>query len=467
MGYASSMEMLRVEFNGCSRQRIGPTGLGPEDMAEDRAALETIIDGLQKSDCSGMDGWRRLPHDPMRSDHLEAVQATVGRDVENLVVLGIGGSALGAIAVQAALNPLTWNMLPAGERNGPRLFVIDNVDPDLVGATLREVRRTDPTFERTIFNVISKSGETAETAAQFAIVQSMLEAADADAAASRIVATTDPARGTLRGLADERGWATLPVPDGVGGRFSVLSPVGLFPAAMCGIDIEGLLDGAAAMDAVCLDADPASNPAARLAWTLVAMERHGRRNHVLMPYSNRLAPMADWYRQLWAESLGKKTALDGAIVHAGGTPIRALGATDQHSQVQLYREGPDDKVFGIVALDAHDERLPIPKRNDADTLQYLGGHDLADLLTAERRATEYAFAESRRPSYTITLPRLDAPSIGQFIWLWQMATAIAGGLLGIDPYDQPAVETGKQATFGLMGRPGFEEWSRKVQDTIG
>tara|TARA_B100001121_G_scaffold230037_1_gene203311 strand:+ start:4166 stop:5560 length:1395 start_codon:yes stop_codon:yes gene_type:complete len=463
------MEMLHVDFSGCSRQRIGSTGLDPEDQAADHALLASLVRDLRDSDCSGMDGWRRLPHDPLRNRHLDSVRETVDRigdSVENLVILGIGGSALGAIAVQAALNPLTWNLLPAAERSGPRLFVIDNVDPDLVAATLREVRRVDPGFERTIFNVVSKSGETAETAAQFAIVQSMLEGVDADAAARRIVATTDPRNGTLRRLADERGWTTLPIPDGVGGRFSVLSPVGLFPALMCGIDVEGLLDGAAAMDAVCLDEDPASNPAARLAWMLIAMERHGRRNHVLMPYSNRLAPLADWYRQLWAESLGKRTALDGAIVHAGGTPIRALGATDQHSQVQLYREGPDDKVFGLVALERHDERLPIPSRNDADSLQYLGGHDLADLLNAERRATEYAFAESARPSYTITIPRLDAPSIGQFIWLWQMTTAIAGGILGVDPYDQPAVETGKQATFGLMGRPGFEDWSDLVQEKL-
>ncbi|MAA52715.1 MAG: glucose-6-phosphate isomerase [Phycisphaerae bacterium] len=464
------MDMLHVDFSGCGRERIGSTGLGPEDLAADRDQLVSIVKGLRESDCSGMEGWRRLPHQPLREQHLTSTRAVVENledRVENLVILGIGGSALGSVAVQAALNPLTWNLLPTEERSGPRLFVLDNIDPDLVGSTLREVRRVDPQFERTIFNVVSKSGETAETAAQFAIVQSMLEGIDPDTVARRIVATTDPVHGTLRRIADDRGWTTLPIPDGVGGRFSVLSPVGLFPAMMCGIDAEGLLAGAAAMDAACLDGDPDSNPAMRLAWTLVAMERHGRRNHVLMPYSNRLVPLVDWYRQLWAESLGKRKALDGAIVHAGGTPIRALGATDQHSQVQLYREGPDDKVFGFVALDAHDERLPIPSRDDAKSLQYLGGHDLAELLTAERRATEYAFAESNRPCYTIRIPRLDAPSIGQFIWLWQMATAIAGGLLGIDPYDQPAVETGKQATFGLMGRPGFEEWPGMVQEKLG
>ena len=463
------MEMLRLDLAGCTRDRIGDAGLGKDDLAVNRTSLQALIKQLHDSDCNGMDRWRKLPHDPLRADHLDAVNSVLNAlpgDVENLVVLGIGGSALGATALHAALNPLTWNLVPRDQRSGPRLFVLDNVDPDLVGATLREVRRVDPDFQRTIFNVVSKSGETAETAAQFAIVQSMLEHAGPSSTA-RIVATTDPTHGTLRTLADARGWPTLPVPDGVGGRFSVLSPVGLFPAAMCGIDIQGLLDGAAAMDAACLDPDPTANPAAQLAWTLVSMARHGRSNHVMMPYSNRLSPMADWYRQLWAESLGKRHGLDDTIINAGATPIRALGATDQHSQIQLYREGPDDKVIGLVALGEHDERVPIPVRDDAETLQYLGGHDLAELLDAERLATEYALVESRRPNFTITIPRLDAPSVGQFIWLWQMTTAMAGALLGIDTYDQPAVETGKQATFGLMGRPGYEDWSRRVNDTLG
>ena len=201
------MDMLHVDFSGCGRERIGSTGLGPEDLAADRDQLVSIVKGLRESDCSGMEGWRRLPHQPLREQHLTSTRAVVENledRVENLVILGIGGSALGSVAVQAALNPLTWNLLPTEERSGPRLFVLDNIDPDLVGSTLREVRRVDPQFERTIFNVVSKSGETAETAAQFAIVQSMLEGIDPDTVARRIVATTDPVHGTLRRIADDR-----------------------------------------------------------------------------------------------------------------------------------------------------------------------------------------------------------------------------------------------------------------------
>src|SRR5690606_1286254 len=223
---------------------------------------------------------------------------------------------------------------------GPRLFVVDNVDPHAFGAALDFVRQSDPRLERTCFNVVSKSGETAETAAQLMTVRRMLIDAHGERDhAKHIVAITDPAKGTMRRICDANGYDTLPVPEGVGGRFSVLSPVGLFSAAMCGIDIEQLLDGAAAMDERCSNDDLAKNPAAMLATILVRLGlEKGKTKHVMMPYSNRLYLLADWFRQLWAESLGKQTSLDGTPTVAGFTPIKALGTTDQHSQVQLYRE---------------------------------------------------------------------------------------------------------------------------------
>ncbi|MCH2148899.1 MAG: glucose-6-phosphate isomerase [Phycisphaerales bacterium] len=460
------MQLIRLDLAGCHEGRIGSGGLSLEDQRKAQEPLAAAIERANATAGTGMAGWRTLVQEPTRSQHLDAVRAAcaTAAGADTLVLLGIGGSALGPAAVHAALRSLTWNLQTNEDRGGPRLFVLDNIDPDLVGPVLDLIRRTDPSFERTVFNVISKSGETAETASQFMIVRSMLEQAGGK---HHIVATTDPDQGTLRSLAKQHGWPTLPIPDGVGGRFSELSPVGLFPAAMCGIDIEELLDGAAAMDAVCRSTDMSTNPAAQLAWTLVEMTRRGRSNHVLMPYSNRMALMADWFRQLWAESLGKRHDLNGTEVFAGPTPIKALGATDQHSQIQLYREGPDDKVIGFVTLDEHDAQLAIPRDLGEESLSYLQGHDLSDLLRAEQRATEFALAESGRAHFTIALPRLDASSIGQFLWLWQVATAIAADLLEINAYDQPAVETGKQATFGLMGRQGFEHWVQRVNDQLG
>jgi glucose-6-phosphate isomerase len=418
---------------------------------------------------TGWERWRDLAKGDLRSAHVGTVKqiaADVRARASNLVVLGIGGSALGNIALQSALNPPTWNLLPDDQRNGPRLFVLDNVDPAAIGPVL-EFCSAHGGLERTVFNVISKSGETAETAAQFMIARTMLKEALGSGYGRNIVAVTDPAKGTMRAICDAEGYATLPVPDGVGGRFSVLSPVGLFSAAACGIDIDALLDGADDMDRRCSNEDLARNPAAMLATLLVELgQRKGKTNHVLMPYANGLYLLADWYRQLWAESLGKQHDRSGDEVFAGFTPIKALGTTDQHSQVQLYREGPNDKVVGLVEVEAFAPDIAIPRGLGVDTLTYLEGKTIAALLSAEKRATEYALVESQRPNFTIRFPQADARHVGEFIMLWQIATSYAGLMLNIDAYDQPAVELGKRATFGLMGRKGFEEFKRKVDQGL-
>ncbi len=463
------MRGFRLDYANCLADRVGEHGIEPGALAGAAAALGELTSALNDGRGKGPERWRCLPFDPLRRQHVDAVRRLAGRlqpRTDHLVVLGIGGSALGNIALQAALKPHTYNLLPRLLRGGPRLFVLDNADPSFVGQALDEVRREDPRFARTVVTVISKSGETAETAAQFLIARSMLRDALGSAHAKQIVAITDPAAGTLRSLCDSEGYETLPVPEGVGGRFSVLSPVGLWSAAMCGIDIDALLDGAADMDGRCSLAAASENPAAILAWLLVELGRRGKTGHVLMPYGNSLAGLADWFRQLWAESLGKRTDLDGNEVFAGFTPIRALGTTDQHSQVQLYREGPNDKVIGFVTVESQPRAMPIPGDLDAEPLRYLHGAELGDLMQAEKRATEYALVESQRPNFTILLPRLDAYHVGQFIQLWEIATAFAGRLLNVDAYDQPAVETGKLATFGLMGRGGYEKWRVKVDRAL-
>jgi glucose-6-phosphate isomerase len=349
------------------------------------------------------------------------------------------------------------------------MFVVDNVDPAYFGGVLKFCRQSDPGLKRTLFNVVSKSGETAETAAQFMTIRQMLiDALGKSDHGKNIVAVTDPAKGTMRKICDDNRYATLPVPDGVGGRFSVLSPVGLFSAAMCGIDINALLDGAADIDARCSGPSIRLNPAAMLATLLCRLgQEKGKTIHVMMPYSNQLYLLADWYRQLWAESLGKRVDRTGKEVFAGFTPVKALGTTDQHSQVQLYREGPNDKVFGLVEVtDFGREELSIPTGLGVEAIRYLEGSTFGKLLTAEKRATEYALLESQRPNFTITFPTIDARHVGQFIYLWEMVTAYAGLMLNIDAYDQPAVETGKVATFGLMGRPGYEKHLKEVDRVL-
>ncbi len=462
--------MLTLDYANCLSSRVGPHGLDPARVhraGRQAQGIAALTKQLNQSRGTGWERWRELWTQPMRSDHLTSINTIADKcraKFDNLVVLGIGGSALGNIALQSALNEPTYNLLPKGDRPGPRMFVVDNVDPANLASVLRVC---DP--KTTLFNVVSKSGETAETASQFMIVRKLLEEVVGENWADHIVAITDPEKGTMRTICDQAGITTLPVPDGVGGRFSSLSPVGLFSAAMCGIDIEALLEGASAMDTRCSNEDLTQNPAAMLALLLVELgTRKGKTNHVLMPYANSLKLLGDWYAQLWAESLGKKFDTTGETVFTGFTPISALGATDQHSQIQLYREGPNDKVIGFVEVEdfGNDQAMTIPTGMGVEAIEYLEGKRMVDLLNAEKRATEYALIDSQRPNYTIKFPKVDAHHVGEFIALWQIATAYAGLMLNIDAYDQPAVETGKKATFGLMGRDGYEDWLTKVNQTL-
>lgn len=460
--------MLTIDYANCLADRIGNHGLdaariGPGSELAD--AARTLTASLAKTRGTGWERWRDLPFGEARRQHVSAVKTLASERrsaFENLVVLGIGGSALGNIALQAALNPPTWNLMPPEKRGGPRMFVIDNVDP----ANFTAIMEACPPGQ-TLYNVVSKSGETAETAAQFMWVRDALNRALGKKAADHVVAITDPEKGTMRKICDAEGYVTLPVPEGVGGRFSVLSPVGLFSAAMCGIDIDALLDGAAAMDKRCSDPELSKNPAATIASLLCELgARKGKTCHVLMPYANSLYLLADWFRQLWAESLGKQFDRTGDQVFAGFTPIKALGATDQHSQIQLYREGPNDKVIGLIEVEDFGDDVTIPAGLGVEALRYLEGRTMGDLLNAEKRATEFALVESQRPNFTIRMPRIEAYTVGEFISLWQIATSYAGLMLGIDAYDQPAVETGKKATFGLMGREGYGEWKQKVDEAL-
>jgi glucose-6-phosphate isomerase len=416
---------------------------------------------------AGKTPYRDLPYARGHVRSVKEIAARARRGCENLVVLGIGGSALGNIALQTALNSPLYNMEDT-RRQGPRLFVFDNVDPVQFGTFLKWV---DKRLDRTVWNVISKSGETAETASQFMIVRQMLlKKLGREGYKRQVIATTDASRGLLRRVSDADGLRTLVVPDGVGGRFSVLSPVGLFSAAMCGIDIDALLAGARATDARVKSLNFYRNPAALIA----AINYHyctqrDKKMAVMMPYSHQLKDLSDWYRQLWAESLGKIRQVRGEDVHVGPTPIKALGATDQHSQIQLYREGPNDKLITFLEVERFDQEVKIGRApDDAADIEFLAGRGLGELLNNEKKATEYALLVNERPCLTILFPEISAHTVGQFIYLYEVATSIAGVLFGINTYDQPAVELGKEATRALMGKPGrdYEKLARDIRAKV-
>lgn len=371
-----------------------------------------------------------------------------------MLVLGIGGSALGTRALLGALRPPAWNELDDEAREFfPRLTLLDNVDPTSVAAALR---RIDP--RRVLVNVISKSGGTAETLAQYLVVRRWLDEALGGAASRHLVFTTDPARGALRELAAREAIATLDVPPEVGGRFSVLSPVGLLPAALVGIDVEALVAGAARAVATAEADDLLRNPAALYAalhWAADAQA--GARIHVLMPYSDRLREVGEWFRQLWAESLGKRVDREGRVVHAGPTPVASVGATDQHSQVQLFMEGPFDKVVTFLTVQNPGEDVPVPRADGMpEEVACLGGTTLGGLLAAEYAATSAALSRVGRMNCTLELPDLAPATLGELLMFFQAATGYAGGWYGVNPFDQPGVELGKRLTFGALGRPGYE-----------
>jgi glucose-6-phosphate isomerase len=386
---------------------------------------------------------------------LREVEALVERrrhDADDVVVLGIGGSALGAIALRGALLPPFWNMRSSDFREGrPRLHVLDNIDPDAVNGLLQMLD-----FSRTLFIVISKSGTTVETMAQYLIVWHRLESELGPGAAHRVVFITGAGKGVLRAMALRDGVDALAVPANVGGRFSVLSPVGLFPAALAGVDVAALLRGAAGICARALSPDLFGNPSGVFAAVQWLADRElGARINVLMPYSEALRDLSAWFVQLWAESLGK-VAASGANV--GPTPVAAVGATDQHSQLQLYMEGPLDKTITFIGVREPHRNVVIPPVREGQTeLAYLGGRSLAQLLDVERRATAAALASVGRPSMTISLPVVDAHHLGELIMMLQIATLIAGELYSVNAVDQPGVEVGKQYAQAIMGRPGSEE----------
>ncbi|SHK67349.1 glucose-6-phosphate isomerase [Desulforamulus aeronauticus] len=452
---------IQVDFNHMMTEFIGEEeGFTREHIEALAGKIKDSHQRMLKKSGSGWLEWRKLP---MNQEEVVTKIVRTAEEIrsraEAFVVLGIGGSALGPLAVQTALNHLHYNELPTERRGGPRFYVLDNVDPERVAALFDII---DPA--KTIFNVISKSGSTSETMAQFMIVFNLLREKIGSDYAKNIIATTDAEKGNLVKMAREEGYTTFTIPAGVGGRFSELSPVGLLPAAVCGIDIRELLAGAAYMDKLCQQEDVFRNPAYMLGVLQYLAMRRGKNISVMMPYTDALKYFADWYAQLWAESLGKRTDNNGEDVFAGQTPVKALGTTDQHSQVQLYVEGPFDKVVTFLGVGCYRQEVTIPKVfEDLAGIAFLGGHTLGQLIKAEQLATEYALMKAQRLNFTVTLPEINAFTVGQLIQLLEIQTAFVGELLDINAFDQPGVEEGKNATYALLGRPGYESKKQELE----
>ncbi len=459
--------MLKLNIKNTDAQIIGEAnGLNiDEEFNKYQQRISDIIKSLnQRKDKPGQWlQWMNLGYNEETVWYVKEFASMVEGRFDNILVLGIGGSALGGMAVTEALLKPYWNLLTPEQRNGlPRIFFLDNIDPDSMNGLLDILD-----LKKTLVNVITKSGSTAETMSQYMIIKDRLEKELGDNYRRNIVATTDKKVGVLRQLADQEGYKTFVVPDDVGGRFSVFSAVGLVPFALVGLDIDQIMNGIKDMDLALKNTDIHQNIAAQGALIQYLLDTEkGKNISVMMPYSSRLKYVSDWYVQLWAESLGKEYNNNGEKVNIGPTPIKALGATDQHSQIQLYNEGPNNKVITFIRVENFDTTLEIPKILEYTGIGYLGGKTINDLINAEADSTRVALADYSRPTMTIYLERIDEYNIAQLLYMLEIQTAIAGELYNIDTFSQPGVEQAKNYTYALMGRAGYEESAHTLQEKM-
>ena len=442
---------LSFNFTNLFKNELIKSGLN-SDLTVYQELINKAHQSILKQKEEDILGFYSLPE--KNTERLNNYISSIDQDFDNIVVLGIGGSALGNKALYSALR--------IEKSLNKKLFVADNVDPSLVYDILSQIE-----LRRTLFNVVTKSGTTAETMSVFLIILQILKEAFPNDYKKHIVVTTDKEKGFLRQIINKEGYYDFEVPDNVGGRFSVLTDVGLLSSAFVGIDIDELLAGAGTMRDLCATPDIKQNPAYLMGLTHYLYMKEGKNISVMMPYANSLYDMADWYRQLWAESLGKKYNLNNEEVFVGQTPVKALGTTDQHSQVQLYREGPNDKVTTFLTVDnfKHDYNIPLIYP-DRDEVNYLGGQNLSKLLNTERLATEIALSKSDRPNCNITFPKINEKNLGEFIMLYEIMTVFTGALLEIDPLDQPGVEEGKIATYALMGKKGYDKEREEIEKIL-
>lgn len=453
---------IKFDYNNMMQDFAGKKeGIAESELRTFSERAKNAFLDIKANRGKGMLGWTELPYNQAETvNDIIATAREIKKKFDYFVVLGIGGSALGPLATFQALCHFRHNELSKRMRKAPKFYVEENIDPERMASLFDVID-----IEKTMFNVISKSGSTSETMSQYLIIMDMLKQKLGDKASEHIIATTSKDSGNLIKIAKKENLKTFYIPDSVGGRFSQFSAVGLLPAAVLGIKIKDFLKGAAFIDKKCNSSDFKKNPALMSACLSFIAMKKGKNISVMMPYADSLRLVGAWYSQLWAESLGKAQDLDGNTVNVGQTPVSALGVTDQHSQVQLFTEGPFDKVTTFIAVDNYRKEMVISGGlDDFPSVSFLSGNTMSDLLKAEMKATEYALTKNQRLNRMITLPEVNAHTLGQLLMFFMLETAYAGSMLNIDTYNQPGVEEGKNATYALLGRAGYEEKASELNN---
>ncbi|MBU0646667.1 glucose-6-phosphate isomerase [Patescibacteria group bacterium] len=411
-------------------------GAGGAHRAELKALQSKLRDAKAALDhlrLTDSQGWFNLPYDEKLAISLMLRAKEVKRNFTDLIVIGIGGSNLGAKAIWQALGH---------EAQGVKLHFLDNPDPEVLAYWTRSRK----VWKKTAINVISKSGSTLETMSIFMLLRHELIKAVGEANhAKHIWVTTDPGQGILQQIAKDNKYRMIDHPLTVGGRFSVLSSVGLFPAACAGLDARKILKGAKAIERAHRRQGIKHPVATFAALHYLAMKKRGQKIHVLMPYADRLKDFGLWYRQLWAESLGKRGK--------GPTPVTASGPVDQHSQLQLYQDGPKDKILTFLEVATYRQSVSVPKAwSGASELDYLRGLDFSTIMQSELSGTAQALAHDGRPSGTLRISEISEESLGALFQFYELATAYLGELMGINAYDQPGVEQSKINVQAILNK---------------
>jgi glucose-6-phosphate isomerase len=433
---------IEIDYNFCLKEIIGEQGISFDEIFKYQEKVNEIHKKIL-NDKKDKVGFYSLPFQNIYE--IKKISENFQDKFDNCVVLGIGGSALGTIAVKRALYPFYGS-------NEKNLYIIDNIDPEVFNEFLEFID-----FKKTFFVIISKSGSTAETISQFLIIRQILIKKFMNKGyKERVVVITDPFKGTLREIVNKEGLTSFDIPENVGGRFSVLTPVGLFPLAFINIDISNLLNGAKE----CFYKTDNSILPENISYLSGLIHYLAYKNkksiNVLMPYSSKLYDFADWFRQLWAESLGKQGF--------GPTPVKALGSTDQHSQLQLYIDGPKDKLITFIKVKNFNHDMEVPPQEIDLNYEYLFNHKMGNIINSEIDSTRVALAKKGVLNYTIILDKINAFNLGWLIFYFEAMTHFTGYLFGINPFDQPGVELSKQFTYGLLGRNGFENKKREFEN---
>ncbi|MBN1326246.1 glucose-6-phosphate isomerase [Candidatus Falkowbacteria bacterium] len=441
-------KIIKYDCQFMSAEKVGSFGFKKQELAKLGKKLATINKKIEKLKNNPDLSFRKLPYDNLLVNLLGKLNVILKKNFKNLVIVGIGASDLGARAIIRTLAGRYNNQL---KTKGLNIYFAGNTtDPRVLDDLLKILD-----LKKTAFFIVSRSGSTIEPMVSFLYFRKkVIGAVGQKKAQKHFIISTLPNKNPLSDIAQKEGYLNLAHYPG-GGRYSVLSANGLLSAMACGFDIKKLLAGARVIDKISKSNNlKVNSPFIFAALQYLAYKKRKQNISVLMPYNYYLNEFAFWFRQLWAESLGKE--------RLGITPIAALGPTDQHSQLQLYIEGPHDKIITFIIAEKYKHDLSVPKTNNKE-MAYLGGHSFNQILKIEHKATSVSLMKSQRPNGTIYLPELNEYYLGQLFFFFEMAAVYLGELLGINVFNQPGVEHSKKYMYGLLGRKGFEKEAREIK----